>query len=41
MELGKLYLKVELPKRAAIQFQQALRWDPSNTEALRLLGRIK
>jgi curved DNA-binding protein CbpA len=41
MELGKLYLKVELPKRAAIQFQQALRWDPSNAEALRLLGRIK
>jgi tetratricopeptide (TPR) repeat protein len=41
MELGKLYMKVELPKRAAVQFQQALRWDPGNAEALRLLGSIK
>jgi curved DNA-binding protein CbpA len=41
MELGKLYLKVDLPKRAAVQFQQALRWDPGNAEALRLLGSIK
>jgi len=41
LELGKLYLKVELPKRAAIQFQQALRWDPSNAEALKLLSSIK
>ena len=41
MELGKLYLKVELPKRAAVQFEQALRWDPGNAEALRLLSSIK
>jgi curved DNA-binding protein CbpA len=41
MELGKLYLKVELPKRAAVQFEQALRWDPGNAEVLRLLSSIK
>lgn len=41
MELGKLYLKVELPKRAAVQFQQALRWDPNNAEALKLLNSLK
>jgi DnaJ-domain-containing protein 1 len=41
IELGKLYLKVQLPKRAAVQFQQALRWDPSNAEALKLLSSIK
>jgi tetratricopeptide (TPR) repeat protein len=41
MELGKLYLKVDLPKRAAAQFEHALRWDPGNAEALRLLSSIK
>ena len=41
LELGKLYLKVNLPKRAAAQFQQVLAWDSSNREALRLLGSIK
>ena len=37
IELGKLYIKVSLPKRAEAQFCEALRIDPSNSEALRLL----
>ncbi len=35
--LGRLYLKVNLPKRAEAQFNEALRWDPENPEALRML----
>jgi curved DNA-binding protein CbpA len=41
LELGKLYLKVDLPKRAAAQFEQLLRWDSSHAEAHRLLNGIK
>jgi predicted Zn-dependent protease len=37
LELGKLYLKVNLPKRAEAQFHEALRWDSENPEALRML----
>ncbi len=38
LELGKLYLKVSLPKRAEAQFHEALRLDPQNSEAARLLA---
>jgi curved DNA-binding protein CbpA len=37
LQLGRLYLKVNLSKRAEAQFHEALRWDPENAEALRLL----
>jgi lipopolysaccharide biosynthesis regulator YciM len=40
LELGKLYLKVNLPKRAALQFEQVLRWIPAHAEARRLLNSI-
>jgi curved DNA-binding protein CbpA len=39
--LGRLYLKVNLPRRAETQFQQVLRWDPSNKEAQRELQQIQ
>ncbi len=35
--LGKLYLNVNLPRRAEQQFREVLRWDPSNLEAKKLL----
>ncbi len=35
--LGKLYMKVSLPKRAETQFQEVLRWDPENPEANKML----
>ena len=41
LELGKLYLRVNLSSRAAAQFQQALRWDPENQEAARLLEEMR
>lgn len=41
LQLGKLYLKVNLPKRAEVQFCEALRWDSENSEAARLLGSLK
>lgn len=37
IELGKLYIKASLPKRAKAQFCEVLRIDPNNSEALRLL----
>ena len=40
LALGKLYLKVNLPKRAAVQFEQVLRWVPTHGEAQRLLSSI-
>jgi tetratricopeptide (TPR) repeat protein len=33
MALGRLYLKVDLPRRAEAQFLEVLRWDPNNTAA--------
>jgi curved DNA-binding protein CbpA len=35
--LGKLYLRVNLPRRAEAQFLEALRWEPGNSEACSLL----
>jgi curved DNA-binding protein CbpA len=40
IELGKLYLKVNLPKRAETQFLEVLRWDPENRTARRLLDEV-
>jgi Tfp pilus assembly protein PilF len=37
LQLGKLYIKVSLPKRAEAQFYEALRWDGENSEALKQL----
>jgi molecular chaperone DnaJ len=37
LALGKLYLKVNLPRRAEQQFHEVLRWDPDNPEATTLL----
>ncbi len=41
LELGKLYLKISLPKRAALRFEQVLRWIPNHEEAQRLLNGIR
>jgi tetratricopeptide (TPR) repeat protein len=38
VQLGKLYLKVNLPNRAEAQFQEALNLDSGHAEALRLLS---
>ncbi len=40
LELGKLYLKIGLPRRASFQFGQVLRWIPAHEEAQRLLKGI-
>jgi curved DNA-binding protein CbpA len=40
LELGKLYLKVNLPKRAAAQFEEVLRWDPQNHTARSFLDEL-
>jgi curved DNA-binding protein CbpA len=40
LALGKLYLTVGLSRRAETQFHSALRWNPKNAEAERLLGEI-
>jgi curved DNA-binding protein CbpA len=37
VSLGKLYLQVNLPRKAEAQFREALRWEPGNAEATRLL----
>ncbi len=41
LALGSLYVKVELPRRAEAQYEQVLRWDPGNKEALRRLAELK
>jgi curved DNA-binding protein CbpA len=38
LELAKLYMKVMLPRKAEIQLQEVLRWDPGNAEANNLLS---
>ncbi len=38
--LGKLYISVNLPRRAEMQLQEALRWDPDNLEAKKLLQEV-
>ena len=41
VELGRLYLKVNLKKKAESHLYEALRWDPLNPEALKLLREIQ
>ncbi len=41
VELGRLYLKVNLKKRAESQLCEALHWDPHNPEALKLLQELQ
>ncbi len=38
--LGKLYIKANLARRAEQQLLNALRWDPTNAEATRLLAEL-
>jgi curved DNA-binding protein CbpA len=40
IELGKLYVKARLIRRAEAQFLKALEWEPENAEAARLLRRV-
>jgi curved DNA-binding protein CbpA len=40
VELAKLYIRVRLPKRAEAQLIEALRWDPDNRAARRLMEEI-
>jgi tetratricopeptide (TPR) repeat protein len=41
LELARLYLKVNLPKRAEAKLYEVLRWDPGNRTASRLLVEIR
>jgi molecular chaperone DnaJ len=38
--LAKLYIKVMLPRKAEMQLQEVLRWDPGNAEAHRMLDEL-
>ena len=40
LELAKLYVKVNLRRKAEQQLQELLRWDPENKEAHRLLDEL-
>ncbi len=40
LALGKLYIKVHLPRRAEAQFLEVLRWDPDHPEASKLLQMV-
>jgi Tfp pilus assembly protein PilF len=40
LQLGMLYTKVNLVKRAAAQFEEVLRWDPGNSTAGRMLAEL-
>jgi hypothetical protein len=40
VSLGKLYLGVNLPRKADAQLREALRWEPGNAEAINLLEQI-
>jgi len=41
LELAKLYLKASLPRKAWMQLQEILRWDPENPEAHQLSAELK
>jgi curved DNA-binding protein CbpA len=41
MALAKLYIKVMLPRKAEIQLQEVLRWDPENAEGHRMLADLQ
>jgi DnaJ-domain-containing protein 1 len=40
LALAKLYIKVMLPRKAEMQLQEVLRWDPANAEAHRMLAEL-
>jgi curved DNA-binding protein CbpA len=41
LALAKLYVKVMLPRKAEIELQETLRWDPGNQEAQKLLAELE
>jgi tetratricopeptide (TPR) repeat protein len=41
LALAKLYIEVRLPRKAELQLEQALRWDPHNAEARKLAADLK
>ncbi len=41
LALVKLYMKANLPRKAEMQLQNVLRWDPENAEAKRLATELK
>jgi curved DNA-binding protein CbpA len=41
LALARLYMKVMLPRKAEIQLQELLRWDPENREAHKLLAELE
>jgi hypothetical protein len=41
LALAKLYIDVRLPRKAELQLEQALRWDPHNAEARKLAADLK
>jgi DnaJ-domain-containing protein 1 len=41
LALAKLYIDVQLPRKAELQVEQALRWDPHNSEAQKLAADLK
>lgn len=41
LELAKLYIKVSLRRKAELQLEQVLRWDPGNPEASGLLAELR
>jgi curved DNA-binding protein CbpA len=41
LALAKLYIEVRLPRKAELQLEQTLRWDPRNAEARKLAADLK
>jgi tetratricopeptide (TPR) repeat protein len=41
LELAKLYIKVMLPRKASLQLQELMRWDPDNLKAQKLMAELK
>ncbi len=41
LSLAKLYIKVRLPRKAEVQLQEVLRWDPGNLEAQKMLAELE
>jgi tetratricopeptide (TPR) repeat protein len=41
LSLAKLYIKVMLPRKAEMQLQELLRWDPRNLEAQTMLAELE
>jgi tetratricopeptide (TPR) repeat protein len=41
LSLAKLYIKVMLPRKAEMQLQELLRWDPGNLEAQTILAELE